>query len=390
MKLFINAINLSSAGGLTVTLNFLKELQACRPDDLMVYVAAPRHCGYESLESVYLRLLWVPDGANYWITRLYTDYVWVPALIQQLEPDVVFTMGNFATPTPVRQVLLLHYPHPAYPDDQEVWRRLGWLGTLNVRVRNYVFSQRLRYVDVLLVQTETIQKRIRTRYPKVPAIRLFPNAYTQLTGKTEFRLPFKKEDNVRYMLCLSRYYAHKNLEILVEVADLISQRNLPYRLLITVEPEQHRKARQLIDRIGRQAGRKVLINIGNVPTECVASLYEQVEGLLLPTLLESFTSTYVDAMHFGVPIFTSRRDFSEEVCGNCAYYFDPLSAEDILSTLHRAFNNPAQLEKHIASGRRRSMKLPTWTTVTQLGLRTMEKLHNESMMPRQTRTDTFV
>ncbi|GAB3503517.1 hypothetical protein GCM10027341_32760 [Spirosoma knui] len=390
MKLFINAINLSSAGGLTVTLNFLKELQAGRPDDLTVYVAAPRHCGYESLEADYLQLIWLPDGANYWISRLYTDYVWVPALIRQLEPDVVFTMGNFATPTSVRQVLLLHYPHPAYPDEQEIWKRLGWSGTLTVRVRNVVFSQRLRYVDVLLVQTETIRKRIRTIYPQVPAIRLFPNAYTQLTGKTEFRLPSEKENNVRYLLCLSRYYTHKNLEILVEVADLIRQRDLPYRLLITIEPEQHPKARQLINRIERQAGRKVLINIGNVPTDCVASLYEQVEGLLLPTLLESFTSTYVDAMHFGVPIFTSRRDFSEEICGDCAYYFDPLSAEDILFTIHRAFNNPAQLEEHVASGRRRSMNLPTWTTVTQLGLHTMEMLHNQPFLPRQTRTDTFV
>ena len=368
MTLFINAINLSSAGGLNVALNFLRGLCQRAPDDMTVCVAAPRQCGYEAMESPSMRLFWLPDGATNWVSRLYTDYVWLPSLIQKIRPDVVFTMGNFATPTTVPQVVLLQYPHPAYADEREIWHCLSLLDALNVRVRNYVFGRRLRYASILLVQTETMQQRIRRRYPQLPAIGLLPNAYTQLTGQTEYILPFVKEPGQRYLMCLSRYYPHKNMEVLVDVARLIRQRSLPYRILLTIEPTQHRKARRLLDSIRHYGLADLLINIGTVPTTGIPSLHEQVDGLVLPTLLESFSATYVDAMHFGVPIFTSRRDFSEGICEDGAYYFDPLSARSIVSAITTGFADPVLMARKVEAGRLRSASLPDWADVAQLGL----------------------
>ncbi|CCH51613.1 hypothetical protein BN8_00552 [Fibrisoma limi BUZ 3] len=378
MKLFINAVNLSSAGGLNVALNFLKGISTLKPDDLQVYVAAPRQCGYEALATDAIHLYVLPKGSGYWVSRLYIDYHWVPSLIDRIQPDVVFTMGNFATPVAHRQAVLLHYPHPAYPDEVEIWKRLDLFGKLNVWMRNRVFSRRIRYTDVLLVQTETIRQRIRRVYPDLPTISLMPNAYTTLRSQTTYSLPFVKQPGVRYLMCLSRYYPHKNMEILVDVAQLIRDRNMPYRLLLTIESTQHRKARRLLKRIERLKLSDVLMNIGHVPATGIASLHQQVDGLVLPTLLESFTATYVDAMHFGLPIFTSRRDFSEEICGDCAYYFDPLSAEDVLNTIHAGFSNPFRMQRNIDRGQQRSMQLPDWPTVVQMGLESLRALCSES------------
>jgi glycosyltransferase involved in cell wall biosynthesis len=377
MKLFINAINLSSAGGLNVALNFLRGLNQREPDDMIVYVAAPRHCGYEALASSTMQLFWLPEVSTYWAWRLYTDYVWIPSLIRSVQPDVVFTMGNFATPTMVRQVVLLHYPHPAYPHEEEVWKRLGKLDSLNVRVRNYVFGQRLKYASVLLVQTETMQERIRRVYPQLLSIGLLPNAYTQLTGQTHYTRLFVREPGLRYLMCLSRYYAHKNIEVLIEVARLIRQRGLPYRILMTIEPAQHRNARRLLDGIRREGLTDLLINLGTVATSDIPWLHGQVDGLVLPTLLESFSATYVDAMHFGVPIFTSRRDFSEGICGDCAYYFDPLAAESIMSAITRGFDDPALMQRNVENGRLRSAALPDWTRVSQIGLDIIRALYEQ-------------
>lgn len=383
MKLFINAINLSSAGGLNVTLNLLKGFVEHRPDTMHLYVAAPRHCGYEALAGPFLELIWVPGWATNWVARFYVDYVWVPHLIRKISPDLVFTMGNFATPTPVRQVLLLHYPHPAYPDETEVWHRLRGFDWLNVRVRNAVFDRRLPYTDTLLVQTRTMQTRIRRQYPAVSVVELLPNAYTQLTGQAMYQLPFVREPGHRYLLCLSRYYPHKNLEILVGVAHLIQQRNLPYRILLTIEPGQHRNARRLLAQINQQNLQSVLINLGAVSGNHVASLHGQVDGVLLPTLLESFTAIYADALHFGVPIFTSRRDFSVEICGNCAWYFDPLSARSIVDSLEVGFNNSGLLAQKIADGRARSARMPNWSMVAQSGLAILDHTLNGPPGQRQ-------
>ncbi|RIV19387.1 glycosyltransferase [Fibrisoma montanum] len=378
MKLFVNAVNLSSAGGLNVALNFLKGVATLKPDDLHVYVAAPRHCGYEALATEAIHLYFLPRGSGYWVSRLYIDYRWVPSLIDRIKPDIIFTMGNFATPVPGRQAVLLHYPHPAYPDEVDIWNRLDLFGKLNVWMRNQVFSRRIHYTDVLLVQTETIRQRIRQVYPDLPAIALLPNAYTTLRSQTTYALPFVKQLGFRYLMCLSRYYPHKNLEVLLDVARLIRDRNMPYRLLLTIEPTQHRKARRLLDQIERLGLTTTLINIGHVPATGIYSLHQQVDGLVLPTLLESFTATYVDALHFGLPIFTSRRDFSEEVCGDCAYYFDPLSAEDILDTIHAGFSNPFRMQRNIDRGRQRSAQLPDWPAVVQMGLESLYALGPES------------
>jgi len=65
----------------------------------------------------------------------------------------------------------------------------------------------------------------------------------------------------------------------------------------------------------------------------VPSLYAQSDALLMPTLLESFSGTYVEAMFHKIVILTSKLDFAEDVCGESAFYFDPTSPEDILASI---------------------------------------------------------
>ena len=71
----------------------------------------------------------------------------------------------------------------------------------------------------------------------------------------------------------------------------------------------------------------------------VPALYTQCDGLLMPTLLESFSGTYVEAMYHGIPIFTSDFDFAKVVCGNAAKYFNPFDVSDIIFQLNSVYTN---------------------------------------------------
>ncbi|GAB3891001.1 hypothetical protein GCM10028803_02370 [Larkinella knui] len=365
MNLLINAFNLASAGGLNVALNFLKNIQHLKSETDVIHIVAPIGCGYEALDTGILKMHYLPKSLNPWITRPVMDHFWYPKLLKQVEPDIIFTMGNFPSPVAQKQVVLLHLPHLAYPEDRALWKQVGLEIIFKIKLRNWVFKRRLVHVETLLVQTNTMQERLHRIYPQLPSIQLFPNAYTLLTSQTTYELPVKKQAGLIYLMCLSRYYPHKNLEILVAVARLIKEQRLPYRIFLTIEAWQHRRAKQLLEQIASESLQNILIPIGNVPADCVASLYQQVEGLLLPTLLESFTATYVDAMHFGVSIFTSQRDFAEEVCGEAAFYFDPLSAQRIVDTIHAGYTNEALRQRKITEGRLRSTTLPDWTEVSR-------------------------
>jgi glycosyltransferase involved in cell wall biosynthesis len=57
--------------------------------------------------------------------------------------------------------------------------------------------------------------------------------------------------------------------------------------------------------------------------------------MLFPTLLESLSATYLEAMQLDLPILTSNLDFAHEICGPAALYFDPWSVQSILETIVR-------------------------------------------------------
>jgi len=75
--------------------------------------------------------------------------------------------------------------------------------------------------------------------------------------------------------------------------------------------------------------------------------------MFLPTFLESFSGTYLEAMHFGLPILTSDLDFAHAVCGDAAIYFDPWNAASIKDAILKLRNNPELSQELVAKGKTR-------------------------------------
>jgi glycosyltransferase involved in cell wall biosynthesis len=82
---------------------------------------------------------------------------------------------------------------------------------------------------------------------------------------------------------------------------------------------------------------------------------------VLPSLAESFSATCVEAMHFGVPLVTSDRDWAREACGDAAVYAEPTDPESLADALYRVLED-AELRRNLrASGFRRLGMLPDWS-----------------------------
>lgn len=146
------------------------------------------------------------------------------------------------------------------------------------------------------------------------------------------------------------------------------------RIVLTISGDQHPRAAQLLATIEREGLGEILYNIGPVGMDEVPALYRSVDGMILPTLLESFSGTYVESMHYRVPIFTSDLDFARDVCGDVAYYFDPVDEESLYSIITTAFQDAADLETRVANGRERVAGMPDWQTVAAMYLELLEKL----------------
>jgi glycosyltransferase involved in cell wall biosynthesis len=67
-------------------------------------------------------------------------------------------------------------------------------------------------------------------------------------------------------------------------------------------------------------------------------------------LLESFSGTYLEAMHFERPILTSDLDFAHDICGDAAEFFDPWQPASIKDAIVRLREDEASRKDLVAQG----------------------------------------
>ncbi|MBW8687353.1 glycosyltransferase [Chitinophaga rhizophila] len=366
MKLFINAHNLRFGGGRTVGFNIIN-YYASHPEVSSLVVAVPEGCGYERFAGhgkvklvVFNRLF------NRSLFKIVSNYLVLPVQLAVSRPDYILSLGNVAIPTGRAQFLLVHQPYLAYPESA-VWKRIREDDPPFYRyITNMLrlIKANLRYVSVLGVQTEAMKKRLSRLY-RIPEQRIvvIPNAVSFTSVSVDSDSERRADEQDIRLLFLSKYYPHKNFEILYEVGKVIIAKQLPLRITVTIDKTENDGSRRFLERIEELGLASVIVNQGNVPLEDIPAVYGQHDGLLLPTFLESFSGTYIEAMHFGRPIFTSNMDFAREVCKDAAYYFDPDNPEDITSVIIEAFNDPQKMKNKVIRGKELMQQAKTWDDI---------------------------
>ena len=97
--------------------------------------------------------------------------------------------------------------------------------------------------------------------------------------------------------------------------------------------------------------------------------------MFLPTLVESFSANYPEAMKMEVPILTSNLPFATSLCGNAALYFNPLSASDIGETILQLANSRDMQQQLIHNGKEKLLSFPTAQQRAQQYISICEKLN---------------
>lgn len=370
--IFINGISAKSGGGKSILTNFLTVLKS-RSSHHTFTVLVPDVNSYQRFIDANINVIAFPLLSKQALIPLTTAFV-LPRLVRRLGCDLVFNPADLPIPSDLPQLFLFDWPYAAYPDSI-AWKRGGIVDTLKRRFKYYLFRRYLSFVNVLIAQGPALRDRLIRLYG-VNNIPIVPNAVSidniDVSHSCDFRLGggFK-------LLCLSYYYSHKNVEIFIELADLIRARNLEWKIVVTIHPDQGPGARSFLDEVSKRKLSHIICNVGPVSMGDVPSLYRQCNALLLPTLLESFSGTYVEAMFHEKPIFTSNYEFAVDVCQEAAFYFDPLNAHDILDVISKAIETPDVIEFKIANGRKRLAAMPDWNEAFDAYMALIETMMDE-------------
>lgn len=301
------------------------------------------------------------------------------AVANDFRPDLVYSIG-FPSYINFKGAEIGRYTNPweisTDPLPWHVYREvtskvLIWLG---IRYRRY-WARKSSYIET---QTEQAKVGIcrNLKFPK-NKVYVVPNSANQLFSIDQARLlATEKEGNL--VFCLAADYPHKNLMSIPEVARILSiDHGIDARFIVTL-PEDSPTWVEIQNRLVEYDLRQSVQNVGVLTLNECFEYYLRSKAVFLPTLLEIFSATYLEAMSMGVPIVTTDKDFSRDNCGEAACFFAEGDYSLAASHIARLINEVDYFDEMRRRGFSRLKEFPTLDAKYQLIFRMFDSVIAET------------
>jgi glycosyltransferase involved in cell wall biosynthesis len=375
MKILVNALSVAYGGGLIRTLNIINTFRQFPDIDFLILCPDIKY--YKDVKSKNVTLLTISDLFLKKAVRTYTDIFLIPAIIKKYNPDLVLSLGNLPAVTKRYQVFLHDNPLASVIN----FRKFGYKRIKDVminRLRNMLLAKRLNYVDHLITQTNIQLNTLKEVYPrqmkKVGKKSVIPPSVPefQISKSIKCGSIYHINTDSTNLLCMSRYYPHKNIEMLLDLARIFRQNSSPFKIILTLSKSHGKGVSALLKKIKKEKLAGYIINIGEISPLCLTEIMKYIDALILPSLLESYSLTYLEAMFFQKPVFTSDLDFAHEACKNAAFYFNPADAGDIYSTIISAFQERKELKRKLNNEKSLLKNIHGWNTIMETVLKNIK------------------
>jgi glycosyltransferase involved in cell wall biosynthesis len=363
LRIALNASTLVMGGALQVCLNIIREA-LCDPTLSWVFFVTPR-----VMSEIVSAGLTIPSEALHVVaespSRSRQARAQVKALVQDTMVDAVFTVfGPAYVEFGVPHLIGVADPWVTHSN----WK--AWIGLrrFGEMVRKPLIAlykgSWYRRANAWVVEAEVAKRGLVERW-QLPGekIAIVPNN----CGPSYFEYAFRDVtqaigrgvgDSIQ-VSTLSAYYAHKNLELIPKVARWLagegSLDRFTFNLTLPEQSEGWKRISQLATTYGVHGA---IRNWGSVPVISGPLFYDNADIMFLPTLLETFSANYPEAMAARRPIVTSDLEFARSLCGNAAEYFDPLDPEDAGKALLRVADDLLRRQKLISEGDKILRRLP--------------------------------
>jgi glycosyltransferase involved in cell wall biosynthesis len=357
MKLLINTATTLKGGGLQVAKSFIEECKKHNTHEFHVILGVNlgKTILKESFPSnFYFYQIDFRPGTRVFSLKSGTSFF--DDLEKKIEPDAVFTTSGPAYWKPKAPHLVgFNLPHYVYPDSPffktiPLWKNIRW------KIRGWIKAYFIKKeANAFVVQTDDVNNRLK-KWLKTEEVYTVSNSCSSHYFKTN-TFPNKLADrlpNEFRFLFLSAYHPHKNFEIIKGIVDYELKINIDfsYKFILTLPND-------IFNSIFEKKYHKYVYNVGPVPVPECASLYKECDAMFLPTLLECFSASYVEAMFMEKPIVTSNLGFAKTVCEDAALYFEPLDEINISEKLNLLINDLELQKTIVENGSKRKNNFKT-------------------------------
>ena len=356
MKILINASNLHVGGGIQVASSLLSELP-----ELLKSNSKSFDVSVLCSEKVYKNLPLHFDKSVFTQFEILNIYgVSQPPLKVKDKFsgfDVCFTVFGplYFTPKVKKHICGFAQPWIAYPDNVS-YKKLPFKEWLNNKLKFKIQSLFFRRYDQLVVEQKHVKVALAKLGYDANDISVVSNCVSATYDDKSQWMPLDFDSNQLsnnvVLGFIGRPYSHKNIVILNQVNEiLVSKFQMHCDFIFTFTEAEMQQC--------GFANKNNFFSVGEISATQCPAFYDLLDALVFPSLLECFSASPIEAMKMNTTVIASDYPFVREVCGDAAFYFDPLSAEVIATAIFNAFSNTELRENKKYLGCQLVNDLPT-------------------------------
>ena len=133
---------------------------------------------------------------------------------------------------------------------------------------------------------------------------------------------------------------------------------LDFEFVLTLPPDDS-GLKQIIDKAKLLGVEEHICNIGTVRVSDGPDVYERCHISFLPSLLETFSANYPEAMAMKRPIVTTDLGFAHDACKDAALYYEPRNAKAAAEKILMLVNSTDLWARLVDNGSKVLAELPT-------------------------------
>lgn len=367
MRILIDNSNLFAGGGIQVATSFLNDLKTFNKEHLFWVLQSPHSA--KTIDTTIFPENFVFSNIP---EKIYTAKLkrsnFVKKLEEEIKPNVIFTTfgpsyhkSNFPKIVGFAFGQMLYTNSPFY-------NQISFLQQLKYKL--LIFLKKKAFInnaDALVFETENARLIFKQKTGYKKDTFTVHNTLNAIFNKKEEWQNLPIEKTRLDILCLTANYPHKNLPLIPKLIKEIQKLapELNFKVYISLKKEE------LI--FDNQYDRYVNY-LGNVALSQLPSLYQQMDVLLMPSLLETFSTTYLEAMAMKVPIVASDMPFSRDICAEAALYCSPLKADEYAEKILLLHKNIGIRDKLIQEGEQNLKRFGTSMDRTKKYIEIIEQI----------------
>jgi glycosyltransferase involved in cell wall biosynthesis len=374
LRIALNAMAAVTGGGVTYWLQILPELAALgAPHEYLLLVGGHQGTLGEGLPAAFTTRRIVvgrPRGPR----RALWEQTRLPRVLREWRADVLLAPNDMAplrSPCPV--VLGIRNSNPYYGPRGSTWkerlreraiRRLTTLSAARAREVFFVSEDSRRRIGPMLGLPEA---KSRVIYHGIAPIFL---DRTGAPGGSAFPVPARP-----YILSVSAVRIHKDFGTLFRAfAALRKDSPLAATMELriagaVIDRAYYDSLQQTIAELGLKGA---VVFAGEVPYADLPGLYRAARAFVLPSQAETFGHPLVESMASGLPVVTTDLGVTREICGDAAVYFEPGSADSLLTALKSVVSEGPERARLVEAGPRRARRF-SWRQAAAQTLATLEE-----------------